>query len=246
MLLAIDIGNTFTKFGFYENDFLAYRFNAQTTRRQISDEILSQIPTQSVSAVIISSVVPELNNACLEFSEKHFNLKPIFVDASFDFNLKINYFPPENLGIDRLLVAFAAIEKYSETCVVCDFGTATTIDVVTSKREYLGGIIAPGMNTMSESLFLNTAKLPRITIEKPASVIGDSTAKAIQSGIYFGYIGLVDGIIERMISELGEKAKVVATGGFANLIAQSSIKIDVVEDNLLLEGLRLIYEKRFR
>jgi type III pantothenate kinase len=246
MLLAIDIGNTLTKFGFFENDLLAHRFDILTIRRQTSDEISSQIPAQSAHAVIISSVVPELKNTYLEFSRKNYNLEPIFVDASFDFNLKINYSPPENLGIDRLLVAFAAIEKYGETCVVCDFGTATTIDVVNSQREYLGGIIAPGMNTMSESLCLKTSKLPQIKIEKPAAVIGNSTAKAIQSGIYFGYIGLVDGIIERIVNELGEKAKVVATGGFVNLIVQSSIKIDVVEDNLLLEGLRLIYEKRFR
>lgn len=246
MLLAIDIGNTLTKFGFFENDFLARRFNFSTVRYQTSGKISSQIPAQSVHAVIISSVVPELKNAYLKFSRERYNLEPIFVDASFDFDLKINYYPPENLGIDRLLAAFAAIEKYGETCIVCDFGTATTIDVVNSKREYLGGIIAPGMQTMSESLFSKTSKLPQIKIEKPVSVIGDSTAEAIQSGIYFGYIGLVDGIIERMINELGENPKIVATGGFADLIAQSSAKIDVVDENLLLGSLRLIYEKRFR
>ena len=245
MLLAIDIGNSFTKFGVFENDTLRYRLDIPTVPHQTADEIYDS-KIQSVHAVIISSVVPELKNAYLELSRKYYRLEPIFVDSSFDFNLKINYFPPENLGVDRLVAAFAAVGKYGVPCIVCDFGTATTIDVVTSKREYLGGIIAPGMNTMSESLFLKTAKLPRITIEKPASVIGDSTAKAIQSGIYFGYIGLVDGIIERMISELGEKARVVATGGFANLIAESSVKIDVADANLLLEGLRLIYEKRFK
>jgi type III pantothenate kinase len=158
--------------------------------------------------------------------------------------LKINYFPRENLGVDRLVAAFAAAEKYDVPCIVCDFGTATTIDVINLGSEYLGGIIAPGMQTMSEALFLKTSQLPKIKIGKPASVIGNSTERAIESGIYFGYIGLVDGIIERMSLELGEKPKVIATGGFANLIAESSEKIEIVEENLLLEGLRLIYEKQ--
>jgi len=246
MLLAIDIGNTRTKFGIYENDSLVSRFDVPTIRTQAADDIFQPQTNQTIRAVIISSVVPELKNTYQELARKRFSIEPIFVDSSTDFNLKINYFPTENLGVDRLVAAFATIEKYGETCIVGDFGTATTIDVVTAGRIFLGGIIVPGMNTMSESLFLKTAKLPQIKIEKPARVIGDSTTSAIRSGIYFGYIGLVDGIIERMIDELGEKPKVVATGGFARLIAESSVKIDVVDDNLLLEGLRLIYEKRFR
>ena len=245
MLLAIDIGNTLTKFGVFENATLQCRKVVPTVRRQTADEIYRP-EIKNTHAVIISSVVPELKNAYLEFSQKYYSLEPIFVDSSFDFNLTIKYNPPEKLGVDRLTAAFAATEKYGAPCVVGDFGTATTIDAVNSKREFLGGIIAPGMNTMSEALFLKTSQLPKIEIVKPESVIGNSTEKAIESGIYFGYIGLVDGIIERMIGELGEKAKVVATGGFANLIAESSVKIDVVDDNLLLEGLRLVYEKRFR
>ncbi len=244
MLLAIDIGNSFTKFGVFENETLQYRLDIPTVRRSVAAEIYNP-KIQSIHYVIISSVVPELKNAYLELGKKYFNLEPVFVESSFDFNLKINYFPPEKLGVDRLVAAFAATEKYGAPCVVCDFGTATTIDVVNSKREFLGGIIAPGMQTMSEALFLKTSQLPQIKIEKPESVIGNSTVKAIESGIYFGYIGLVDGIVERMTNELSETPKVVATGGLAKLIAESSVKIEFVEENLMLEGLRLIYEKIF-
>ncbi len=243
MLLAIDIGNSFTKFGVFENDTLRYRLDIPTVPHQAADEIHDS-KIQSIHAVIISSVVPELKNAYLELSKKYYNLEPTFVDSSLDFNLKIKYFPPQNLGVDRLVAAFAAVGKYGVPCIVCDFGTATTIDVVNAKSEYLGGIIAPGMQTMSEALFLKTSQLPKIEIKKPESVIGNSTIKSIESGIYFGYVGLVDGIIERMTGELGETPKVIATGGFAKLIAESSAKIDVVEENLMLEGLRLIYEKQ--
>ena len=245
MLIAIDIGNSFTKFGVFENDTLHYRLDIPTVRSQTADEIHNST-IQSVHHVIISSVVPELKNAYLKLCQKYYNLEPVFVDSAFDFNLKINYFPPENLGVDRLVASYAAVEKYGAPCVVCDFGTATTIDVVNSTREFLGGIIAPGMQTMSESLFTKTSQLPKIKIGKPVSVIGNSTVKAIESGIYFGYIGLVDGIVERMTGELGESPKVIATGGFANLIAESSAKIELVDENLMLEGLRLIHEKRLR
>jgi type III pantothenate kinase len=242
MLLAIDIGNSYTKFGVFENDTLHYRLDIPTVRSQTADEVYDS-KFQFVHAVIISSVVPELKNTYLKLSQKYFRLQPIFADSTFDFNLKIKYVPPEKLGVDRLVAAFAAIEKYGAPCIVCDFGTATTIDVVNSKSEFLGGIIAPGMQTMSEALFLKTSQLPKVEIRKPASVIGNSTVKAIESGIYYGYIGLVDGIIKRMMGELPETPKVVATGGFANLIAESSKNIEIVEENLMLEGLRLVYEK---
>lgn len=246
MLLAVDIGNTLTKFGIYENGALACRFSVPTIRTHSAAELSQPQLNQPITAVIISSVVPELTDAYRQFAVENFSVAPIFVDASTNLNLKISYHLPENLGVDRLTAAFAAIEKTGETCIVGDFGTATTIDVVTAEREFLGGIIAPGMNTMSESLYAKTSKLPHIRIEPPPHVIGNSTARAIQSGIYFGYIGLVDGIIERMFRELGKKVKVVATGGFAPVIAENSTAIDVVDSDLLLDGLRLIYETRFR
>lgn len=242
MLLAIDIGNSLTKFGVFEGDALVQRLSIPTVRQATADEIYN-FDFQSIRRVVISSVVPELKNAYLELCRERFQVEPIFVDASFDFNLKINYQPPENLGVDRLVAAFAATEKYGAPCIVGDFGTATTIDAVNGQREFLGGIIAPGMRLMSEALNAKTAQLPEIKIEKPARVIGDSTVRAIEAGIYFGYIGLVDGIVARMKSELGESSKVVATGGFANLIREGSAQIETVDENLMLEGLRLIYEK---
>lgn len=246
MLLTIDIGNTSTKFGVFEDNALIYHLTAPTILHQTADEIYNPALNQPIRAVIISSVVSELKNVYREFSNKYFNLEPVFVDNSLDLDLKINYVPPETLGVDRFVAAFAAVEKYGKPCVICDFGTATTIDAVNSGGEYLGGIITPGMDTMRESLFTNTSALPLIKLRKPESVIGNSTVTSIQSGVYFGYIALVDGLIERIIGELGEQPKVVATGGFAELIAESSVKIETVDDNLLLEGLRLIYEKRFR
>lgn len=243
MLLAIDIGNTSTKFGFFENESLIERINIPTVRHQSAEEIYDSSFNKPIRAVIICSVVPELKNAYLSFSEKYFNAVPFFVENSIDFNLKIKYHPPEALGVDRLVAAFAAVEKYGKPCVVCDFGTATTIDAVNSAGEFLGGIIAPGMNLLSEALFLKTSKLPRVEIIKPEKIIGDSTVKAIQAGIYFGYNALVDGIINRMIDELGERPCIVATGGFARIIAEASGQIETVDDDLMLEGLRLIYKK---
>ena len=184
-----------------------------------------------------------MNDAYREYAGKFFNLEPVFVNNTFDFGLKIKYNPPENLGVDRIVDAFAAAEKYGKPCIVCDFGTATTIDAVNSRGEYLGGVITPGITISSDALFARAAKLPRVEIKKPERVIGDSTVGSIQSGLYYGYAGLVDGILRRMIEELGGKTRVVATGGLAPLISQASELIDTVDDTLTLEGLRLIYEK---
>ena len=246
MLLTIDIGNSATKFGVYKQADLISRFSLPTVRANTADEINLQIKgvcAERFSAVVVSSVVPELNDAYRIFGEKFHQLAAIFVDVKFDFGLKINYQPPESVGVDRLVAAFAAVEKYGAPCIVCDFGTAATIDAVNSRREYLGGIIAPGMSLLADALFRKTSKLPRIEIAKPQKVIGNSTVKAIQSGIYFGYIGLVDGIISRMINELGEVPRVIATGGFAEIIADGSAKIETVDADLMIEGLRLIYKK---
>jgi type III pantothenate kinase len=245
MLLAIDIGNTSTKFGIFENKTLINRISFSTVRTQTAEDIRSQTPVKSFQGIIISTVVPELKNAYREFAEKFFDLKPIFVDNTFDFGLEIKYYPPENVGVDRIVAAYAAAEKYGKPCVVCDFGTATTIDAVNSKSEYLGGTISPGIQTFSEALFSKTSQLPKVEIEKPSSVFGNTTVKSIQAGIYFGYIGLVDKIIVQMIEELCESAKIVATGGYAELIAEGSGKIETVDENLMLEGLCSIYEKRF-
>jgi type III pantothenate kinase len=243
MILVIDIGNTFTKFGVFENETLLRRITIPTIRTQSADQIYNSEFPASIQAIIISSVVPELQNSYQEFSRKYFKLEPIFIDNTFDFGLKIKYDPPENLGVDRIIDAFAAAEKYGKPCLVCDFGTATTIDAVNSKGEFLGGIITPGMKTLSEALFLKTSKLPQVEIRKPEKIIGNSTIEAIQSGIFFGYIGLVEGILTRMIEELGEKPKIIATGGFSRLISENTNLIEKVDQTLTLDGLRLMYEK---
>ncbi len=255
MLLAIDIGNTNTSLGVFDGENLIERWRIATVRNRTSDEIgvlvrqmfsVSEINYKKVFAVIVSSVVPQLNFAFGKMSETYFEPDAIFVDSTFDFGLKIKYNPPSSVGIDRVVAASAAFHKYGNPCIVCDFGTATTIDAVNSKGEYLGGTIAPGMNVLADALFEKTSKLPKVEIKKPDSVIGNSTISSIQAGIYFGYAGLVEGIISRMIEELGEKPKVIATGGLAGLIAESCGLIETVDETLMLEGLRLIYEKNCR
>ncbi len=246
MLLAIDIGNSSIKFGVFDNEKLVSRLTIPTVRTNSANEINSQISDKfesKISAIIISSVVPELREAFQNLGEKFFDVSPVFVDWTFDFGLKIKYFPPENLGIDRIVAAFAAVEKYGKPCIVCDFGTATNIEVVNSKGEYLGGAIVAGINLLADALHRRTSKLPLVELAKPEKVIGNSTVSCIQSGVFYGYVGLTEGIIKRMSDELGEKPKIIATGGYAKLIAESAEIIEIVDENLILEGLRLIYER---
>jgi len=246
MLLAIDIGNSSIKFGVFDNEKLVSRFTIPTIRTLNSDEINSQISDKinhKISAIVISSVVTELREAFQNFGEKFFNISPFFVDNTFDFGLEIKYFPPENLGVDRIIAAFAAVEKYGKPCIVCDFGTATNIEVVNSKGVYLGGTIVAGINLLADALHRRTSKLPLVELAKPEKVIGNSTISCIQSGVFYGYVGLTEGIINKIIDELGEIPKVVATGGYAKLIAENTEIIEIIDENLMLEGLRLIYEK---
>ncbi len=252
MLLAIDIGNTNTSLGVYTGENLFAHWRMATVQSRTSDEIgvlarqmfsVSEINYKKVSAVIVSSVVPQLNFAFRKVSEKYFGLDAIILDSTFDFGLKIKYNPPSSVGIDRIVAASAATHKYGKPCIVCDFGTATTIDAVNSGGEYLGGTIAPGMNVLADALFEKTSKLPKVDIKKVETVIGNSTVHSIQAGIYFGYAGLVDGIVRRMVEELGENPKIIATGGLAALITESSKLIETIDETLMLEGLRLVYEK---
>ena len=244
MILTIDIGNTLTKCGFFKGEILFERLVFPTVKNANAEGVNREFETaENVSAVIISSVVPEIQTVYREFAKARFTVEPVFVDNTFDFGLKIKYIPPENLGVDRIVAAFAATEKYNPPCLVCDFGTATTIDAVNSKREYLGGIIAPGMKTLADSLFLKTSKLPHVEIAKPEKVIGNSTVASIQAGIFFGYPGLVENILRKMSEELNDSPRIIATGGFANLIAENVSLIEIVDENLMLDGLRLIYER---
>lgn len=245
MILTIDIGNSSTKFGVFDGEKLTNKITIPTVRETSSDSIYSQIKDQTsseFSAIIISSVVSELYLTYQELGENIFNVKPFFADHTFDYGYSLDYFPPENCGSDRLVGAFAGVEKYGTPVIVCDFGTATTIDAVNSDNEFLGGIIAPGMNILADALFQKTSKLPKVEIKKPESVFGNTTIISIQSGIFYGYIGLVDGILLKMIDELDENAKIIATGGLASIIAEESQLIEIIDDKLMLDGLRLVYK----
>jgi type III pantothenate kinase len=247
MLLAIDIGNSSIKFGIFDGERLVSRFFAptDTVRREkvLPAETIRTISEYNVDAVIVSSVVPEVNAVFAQLGRAVSGVEATFLDRSFDFGIRVSYETPETLGIDRLVAASAAAAKYATPCIVCDFGTATTIDAVGPGGEYMGGTITPGVYTLSRSLFQNTSNLPEIEIKKPSSVIGKSTAGSIESGVFYGYIGLVEGILSRMKVELESDAQVIATGGYVRLIAENTRIIDVVDESLMLEGLCRIYSK---
>lgn len=246
MLLAIDIGNSSIKFGIFDSNQLVSKFSISTKRDSTPEEIVQAIGgnlKHPITASIVSSVVPEVEESVRQFVKDRFRVEPIFVNNSFDFGLKINYEPLSAAGTDRLVNAFAAVEKYGTPVIICSFGTATTIDVVNSNGEYLGGVIAPGMNLMAEALHLKTSKLPKVEIVKPEKVVANSTIGSIQSGIYYGYIGLVEGILARMLNDFTVKPQVIATGGFATLIAPECSLIDTVDESLTMEGLRLLHKR---
>lgn len=250
MLLAIDIGNSSIKFGVFDADSLVDKFLIQTKRDYTAEELLFdrlryvEEKFFRIDSVSVSSVVPELDPILTEACKKMLHVTPVFIDHTFDFGLKINYEPVTAAGTDRLINASAAVEKYGKPVIVCSFGTATTIDAVNGAGEYLGGAIAPGMNILAEALHLKTSKLPHVAIEKPDSVIGSTTVDSIRSGVFYGYLGLVEGLIRRMFNELGETPAVIGTGGFARTIAANCDLINTVDENLMLDGLRILFERR--
>jgi type III pantothenate kinase len=257
MLLVIDIGNSTIKFGIYDGSELVHRFAIPTHRDYVSDELFLDrfqfIESRflRIDRVIASSVVPEIEQTLTKACLSLFKVTPKFIDSTFDHGLKIAYEPPEAAGSDRLVNAFAAASKYGKPIVVCSLGTATTVDAVTTDGTYIGGMIAPGMATMSEALRLGTSKLPQVKIKKPERVIGNTTDASIRSGIYYGYVGLVESLVKRVSTELfvlssrspedlGGQAKVVATGGFSQLIAGDCPFLDIIDENLTLDGLRML------
>ena len=246
MLLAIDAGNSNIKFALFDGaELLAQsRLPNSVTSNQFAVELgsLTQAATH-VEAVLIASVVPVLNPKLTRLAEDHFKLAPVFVDHTTPTGLKLLYDSPAELGADRIVDAVAAVAKYGAPCIVVDFGTATTFNAINAAGEFLGGAISPGLMTCSEALFARAAKLPRVKFERPEKVIGSSTVAAIQSGLYHGYVALVDGVLERMFRELGEAPPVIATGGLAHAVAAASEYIEQVDDTLTLEGLRLVYER---
>lgn len=252
MILVFDVGNTNIVLGVYNGRELIHHWRVSTDKSRTVDEHavvlrnlfdFSGLNFSEISDVMISSVVPPIMPTLEALSRKYFGVEALVVGPGVKTGMPIVYDNPREVGADRIVNAVAAYAKYEGPLVVVDFGTATTFCAISAKGEYLGGAISPGIGISTEALFQRASKLPRIEIVKPKSVIAKNTVAGMQSGIYFGYIGLVDGIVTRMKEELGEETKVIATGGLADLISEESSTINVVDPFLTLEGLILIYER---
>ena len=252
MLLVIDVGNSNIVIGIYQDEKIVKDWRISTDKSKTTDEYgiiihdlfrLGGIDFKAVKGLIISSVVPTLTGVLEKLSISYFGLKACIVGPGIKTGMPIQYDNPREVGADRIVNAVAGYEKYRTSLIIVDFGTATTFDYVNRKGEYCGGAIAPGLVVSTEALFQKASKLPRVEILKPPVVIAKNTVNSMQSGIFYGYVGLVDGIVTRMKSESRDNAKVVATGGLAGLIAPESKTVEVVEAFLTLEGLRILYER---
>jgi type III pantothenate kinase len=262
MLLAIDVGNSNTVLGLYNHDLpeLVADWRITTHKNQTSDEYgvlfmnlfaMRQIDVSKISAIVVSSVVPPLDTTLRRLCERYFGLRPIFVEPGIKTGMPLLVDNPAELGADRIVNGVAAFARYGGPIIVVDFGTATTFDVISARGEYIGGVIAPGLGISADALFSRAAKLARVDIKRPARVIGTNTIAHLQSGLFYGYIGLVDGILERMLAEIqasqpnGSVAapKVIATGGLAHMLHEDSKYITAIDDMLTLDGLRLLYER---
>ncbi len=262
MLLVVDVGNTNTVLGVFERSTqesaagrvrkLIAHWRVSTNKSQTVDEYgvlfrnlfaMNGIEVSAVQGIVISSVVPPLDSTLREVCERYFQFKPLFIEPGVKTGMPVHYDNPAEVGADRIVNSVAAFEKFGGPCIVVDFGTATTFDVVSPKGEYMGGVITPGIGISADALFERTARLPRVDIRKPPSVVATNTVNSLQAGLYYGYLGLIDGILERLIAELGGDVKVVATGGLASLMGSGSKYIREVDDLLTLEGLRIIYER---
>jgi len=258
MLLAIDVGNTNIVLGVFEGVRLSQSWRLATLRERTADEVgilVTQlfanngIPIERVTGIILSSVVPPLTRTMEEMGERYFGHTPLTVDPGTNTGMPVLYTPASDVGADRVVNGVAAYEAYGRATqspvIVVDFGTATTFDAISSAGEYLGGVICPGIGISADALFQRAARLPRVDVRKPPAVIGDTTVTSMQSGLFFGYVSMVDGIVTRMRAELdrGKRSACVATGGMADIIASETTVIERVDPDLTLQGLRLIWER---
>ena len=252
MLLTIDVGNTNTVLGVFRGEELVANWRLTTAREQTVDEYgvltrnlftLAELDRDAITGVIISSVVPPVNWTLAEMSRVYFGKKALFVELGVKTGMAVLVDNPSEVGADRIVNGVAAFHKYGGPCIVVDFGTAITFDVISAKGEYLGGVIAPGLGISSEALFARAARLPRVEIKDPGKAIGTNTVTHMQAGLYYGAVDMVDGMLERMKKELGEEVKVVATGGQAKLVSRGSKHMQHTDEFLTLTGLRLIWEK---
>jgi len=252
MLLVIDIGNTQTVLGVFEGERLLQDWRVSTDKTKTSDEYAvlirnvcsaSGFSLNAFKAVAISCVVPPLLQTFEEFCKRSLQLDPLVVEPGIKTGIPILMDNPREVGADRIVNAVAAYERYHDVCIVVDFGTATTFDCVSGRGEYLGGVIAPGLGISLDALVTRTAKLPRVELIRPPKVVGKNTVHAIQAGIVYGYVSLVDGLVARIRDEIGAKARVIATGGFATLLAPESATIEAFDEFLTLDGLRLIHRR---
>ena len=252
MLLAIDIGNTNIVLGLYRDKKLITHWRLATQAERTADEygvILTQLVEhggfrcEQISAIAVSCVVPPMLTTTQELAARFFDREPLIVGPGIKTGMPILYENPKDVGADRIVNGIAAFDKYRDACIVVDFGTATTIDLISPKGEYVGGAIAPGLSISLEALVQRASKLPRIEIVKPKEVVGRNTVNSIQAGIFFGYVGLVDGLVKRIQKEQNVHVKVVATGGLAPLVASECATIHEVDEFLTLDGLRIIHER---
>lgn len=252
MLLVMDVGNSHMVVGVYDGDTLKEHWRIVTTNYRTGDELRvlltmllqqSGIDSEKIAGCCISSVVPQLNLSLQQVCSRSFHLTPVMVEPGIKTGLKLHNENPKEVGADRIVNAVAATEEHSGPLIIIDFGTATTLDYITDKAEYKGGIIVPGVQLSADALFENCAKLPRVDITIPPTVIGRDTVNNIRSGLTYGYADMVDGLVLRMSEEANVKPTVIATGGLASVIAEVSRRIDVVDSLLSMKGLLAIYRK---
>ncbi len=250
MLLVVDVGNTNTVLGLFDGAELVHDWRIRTVVDHTVDEYgmliynlykTSRISSRKIRDIIISCVVPPMLNILEPLCRKYFSLKPLIVGPGVKTGMPIFYDNPKEVGADRIVNAVAGYEKYKQDLIIVDFGTATTFDYVSARGEYMGGCISPGIMISSEALFERAAKLPRVELSKPKSIVAKDTVSSMQAGIMYGYAGLVDGICDRMKAEVKSNPLVVATGGLAKIVAPETKNINIVDDMLTLEGLRIIY-----